>query len=35
MERKTTLWTFKATNKRHFTRETVDVTKKGKAYERN
>ena len=30
MARKTTLWTFYATNKRHLTRENVDVAKKEK-----
>ena len=28
--RKTTLWTFQTTNKRHLTRENVDVAKKKK-----
>ena len=30
IERKTTLWTFEATNKQHITRENIDVAKKGK-----
>ena len=30
MGRKTTVWTFQATNKRNFTRENLDMTKKGK-----
>ena len=35
MGRKTTVWTFYATNKQRLTRENMDVAKKGKPYERN
>ena len=35
MGRKTTAWTFQATNKRNLKRENLDMTKKGKSLERN
>ena len=31
MGRKTTVWIFQATNKRNFTREDLDMAKKGKS----
>ena len=34
MARKTTVWIFQAINKRHLTRETLDMAKKGKPFKR-
>ena len=35
MGRKSTLWTFQATNKRNLTGEYLDMAKKGKRQEKN
>ena len=35
MRRKTTLWTFEVTNKRHPTRDNIDKAKAGKPSEKN
>ena len=35
MGRKTTIWTFQATNKQNLTRKNLDMTKKGKLFEWN
>ena len=35
MGRNTTVWIFQAKNMRNFTREDLEIAKKGKTYDRN